>query len=256
MIRYSFGVVLWEAALLRKPYIDVAAQVGAAGALFCTIMENYREGIGLPMDEWPAAAETSPDEATECTNQAAGAVGLIGEDLRQLVEQCLRLKHTKQKPRPTFETVASALATMLQKLRHRANMERRQAERNSNQVHTGAGQTRIAPAGSAGESLATRREISSDSNSGDSPTGLLTSPTASQRGGLMAPLSPIAQERPHTDSEHPTSDVASLPEAQAQNPTARPSLGGRRVVHMLRSASGKLSGRNACFWLHYCTNHH
>jgi serine/threonine protein kinase len=116
---YSFGVVLWEVSLLRKPYGTLAAQVGAAGALFCAIMDNYSQNVGLPMDDWPTAA--SDAEGSESDSTGVGAMGLIGEDLRQLVEACLRLKHTKQTPRPAFEAIASALAAMLQKLRHQVS---------------------------------------------------------------------------------------------------------------------------------------
>ena len=112
-------VVLWETALLRKPYGSLAEQLGASGPLFCAIMENYSSNIGLPMEDWPTPA--SEDGADGCANRGPGAVGLIGEDLRQLVEACLYLKHTKKTPRPTFESIASALAGMLQKLRHRVS---------------------------------------------------------------------------------------------------------------------------------------
>ena len=115
---YSFGVVLWEVALLRKPHGTLATQVGNAGALYCAILESYSQNVGLPMDDWPTAPEA---EENESTNAGGGAMGLIGEDLRQMVEACLRLKHSKQTPRPTFEAIASALTAMLQKLRHQVS---------------------------------------------------------------------------------------------------------------------------------------
>ena len=174
---YSFGVVLWEVALLQKPYGDLAARVGASGALFCSIMESYRQGIGLQMADWPTAVSEADGDT------GGGAVALIGEDLKQLVESCLILKHTKRSPRPTFEAITAALSGMLQKLRHQANMERREAERNNQ-----AAKPQRSRLG-GGLTMTPRRELSSDSDAttprtgGDSAAGgLPASPVASQRG--------------------------------------------------------------------------
>jgi hypothetical protein len=131
-------------------------------------------------------------------------------------------------------------------------MERRQAERTS--MH-GGGRTRFAAGGivTGAGALAPRREVGSDniSDSLASGTGLPASPEASQRGGLMARLSPIAQTRSDAGSDQATSD-AILVSPAPQNSTARPPVlrGGRRVVHTLRTATGKLSdnahGRQEC----------
>ena len=259
--RYSYGVVLWEAALLRKPYGDLAARVGAAGALFCTIMENYRQNIGLPMDDWPTAASEADGGGN--SNVGAGAVALIGDDLKGLVEACLRLKHTKQTPRPTFEAIAAALGAMLQKLRHQANMERRQAERNSNQINASSARTRlvnggggiaVAAADGVGSPITPRRELSTDS---DSPS-LPASPVASQRGGVMAPLVPISLDTAAAGNGSSSSSssgggdggapsaaaAAAAPAASLPPPpqsASRPQAihGGRRTVHTLRAAPGK-----------------
>lgn len=157
---YSFGVVLWEVALLRKPYGDLAARVGASGALFCSILESYRQDVGLPMADWPTAESEAGGDA------GGGAVALIGGDLKQLVESCLILKHTKREPRPTFEAIAAALGAMLQKLRHQANMERREAERNQAAKPSGQ-RSRLG----GGMTMPPRREQSSGSGASTPRSG-------------------------------------------------------------------------------------
>lgn len=121
-------------------------------------------------------------------------------------------------------------------------MERRQAERSS--LH-GGGRTRIAAGGIAtgGEPLSPRRVVSSDNCSDSLATGtdLPASPEASQRGGLMARLAPLVQARSDAGTDQVTSGaVQGLVASQAAL------RGGRRVVHTLRAAPGKLNGNTHC----------
>jgi hypothetical protein len=92
------------------------------------------------------------------------------------------------------------------------------------------------------KALRPRREGSSDNTSDSfaSGTGLPASPEASQRGGLMARLAPLAQARSDAGRDQATSGAISGSQgAAALQPVLR---GGRRIVHTVRTAPGKLTG--------------
>lgn len=130
---------MWELSLRRLPWDDLAKVAG--GNLFAHIALHLQQGQGLAVDDtaWRGATRRLVPVAKIGKLLKKSGVPKLGvkedelrmvagdrEEMRGLVEACLVFDLPGSPARPTFEEIAASIDKMTQRLRHRANMERRQ----------------------------------------------------------------------------------------------------------------------------------